>query len=401
MKMKNKSTRKLQFGIMSAILAMILCMAASLPAMAGTGGTEKNPATAELTKYLEYADVQGLTTPEVTFTFDFTAESKDGDKDDVDSMPTITSVTAPFAAGTTPNGVNGNMKQVKVITGNVLDSVTSWPGTGVYEYTVTESASGFPESSKESINYSQAKYTLTVVVSYNSENGHYFVEQTYINQVTADNGEDGEGKGETNPGDPDYNFEFTNTYSKQGGSSQGSNALTISKTTSGTGSDPSKQFTFIIMADDSVTGSAERETYTGTITRVVGSSGKETSVTLVANGDSQKFTLASGERIVFDTLPVGTTFKVEETGEAGYIPEYAATTAAGIPSSTGLRGDNLTTGSQTIGAIDNVVNFTNTYDESLIPTGVLSDIAPFLILIAAAVIAFVVFAAMSRRKANR
>lgn len=122
---------------------------------------------------------------------------------------------------------------------------------------------------------------------------------------------------------------------------------------------------------------------------------------MTADGTPQTFTLASGESIVFDTLPAGTTFTVEETGAAGYIPTVSGTTAAGPITVSGTRGNSLSTGIQTIGAINNVVNYTNTYDNSLIPTGVLSNIAPFLALIAVAVIAFIAFAAMNRRKASR
>lgn len=124
MKMKNYS--RLRRRITAAMLAMILCLATSVTAFAGTGGTVTTPATAELTKYLEYANVSGLTTPGVTFTFDFAKVSKDGDTSatTLTAMPSITSVTAPFTAGATPTVVGG-VNQVIYTTGDVLASVTS------------------------------------------------------------------------------------------------------------------------------------------------------------------------------------------------------------------------------------------------------------------------------------
>jgi len=278
----------------------------------------------------------------------------------------------------------------------------SWStlGSGVYEYQVTENASSYTAAG-ETINDSQAVYTLYVVVSYDSATSSYFVEQTYTDQTTDNSGTASTGKnlGGANTVDGDYNFLFTNTYTKQGGSTAGTDALKITKTTAGTGSDQSKQFTYTLTADDSVTGVAPA-TYTGTITRADSTT---STVSLTADGTTQTtFVLAHGDEIVFNTLPAGTTFEVEETGAASYIATYSGTTAAGtINSGTGTAGANLSTGTQTIGTTNNAVNFTNTYDSSLIPTGVLSNIAPFLALIAVAVLAFVAFAAASRRKASR
>ena len=396
---RNRSKRKVS-RIMAGMLTMLLCMTSSLSVWAGTSGTQATPEEAEFTKTLQYADGVGLTAPNVTFTFTFDEVSLDGATTPavVGTMPAIGPETLSFSSADTVT-ISGGMNQITKTSGDVLSGLT-WPGTGVYEYEVTETAGGFtPAVTAETMNYSQAVYTLYVVVSYDSATSSYFVEQAYTNQTVDNTGGTGSGKGGANTADGDYNFLFTNTYTKQGGTTAGTDALTITKTTTGTGSDQSKQFTYTLTADDSVTGVAPAA-YTGTITRAGGGT---STVSLTADGSTAAtFALADGDEIVFNTLPAGTTFEVEETGAASYIATYSGTTAAGaISSGTGTVGAALSTGTQTIGTTDNEVNFTNTYDSSLIPTGVLSDIAPFLVLTAAAVLAFAVFAATNRRKASR
>ena len=395
---RNRSKRKVS-RIMAGMLTTLLCMTTSLSVWAGVGGTQAAPEEAEFTKTLQYANVTGLTTPNVTFTFTFDEISLDGVTTPavVGTMPAIGPETLSFSSADAVT-TSGGMNQITKTSGDVLSGLT-WPGTGVYEYEVTETASGFTAVTGETMNYSQAVYTLHVVVSYDPATSSYFVEQAYTNQTVDNTGGTGGGKGGANTVDGDYNFLFTNTYTKQGGTTAGTDALTVTKTTTGTGSDQSKQFTYTLTADDSVTGVAPA-TYTGTITRAGGGT---STVSLTADGTTAAtFTLADGDEIVFNTLPAGTTFEVEETGAASYIATYSGTTASGaISSGTGTVGAALSTGTQTIGTTDNEVNFTNTYDSSLIPTGVLSDIAPFLALTAAAVLAFAVFAATNRRKVSR
>lgn len=393
---RNKSKRGIS-KLMAGMLAMLLCFATSLTALAGTGGTVASPQTAEFTKTLQYADEVGLTTPNVTFTFDFTKKSKDGVEttEALGAMPAIPAKTLSFSSSDTPTVAN-NMNQIKKTSGDVLAGL-NWTETGIYVYDVKEKTSGFTPGAGETMNYSLAEYKLNVVVAYDSASGKYFVEQTTIDQIKDDAGENGDGKGGANPSDDPYTFLFTNTYTKQGGSTPGTKALTITKTTTGTGSDVSKQFSYSLKADDSVTGVANA-TYTGTITRAGGGT---STVSLVADGSTAStFTLASGDKIVFDTLPAGTTFTVEETGVSGYKASYTGTTAIGNISGAGDTGENLSTGSQTIGTVDNKVDFTNTYDQSLIPTGILNNIVPVFALIAVAVVAFVAYAAVSRRKAS-
>lgn len=386
---------------MAGMLAIVLCFATSLTALAGVGGTQGAPEEAEFTKTLQFASGVGLTTPGGTLTFNFAKTSLDGVNNATAhaAMPAIGPEILTFTAGeaSTLNTVT-NMEEVTKTSGDVLSGL-SWTSTGVYEYLVTETASGFTLPTGETMNYSGATYKMYVVVSYDTVSSSYFVEETYTDQITSQTGGTGSGKGGANTADLDYNFEFLNTYVKSGGSTAGTDSLTITKTTTGTGSDQTKQFTYALTANDFVTGLAPA-TYTGTITRAGGGT---STVTLLADGSTTTtFTLADGDEIVFDDLPAGSTFEVEETGAASYIATYSGTTAAGaITSGAGTAGANLTTGTQTIGTVNNEVNFTNTYDSSLIPTGILNNVVPVVALLAVVVLGFIAFAAMNRRKASR
>lgn len=407
---RNKSKRNVGSSILAGMLVMLLCMTASVSVLAGTGGTAATPQKAVLTKNLRYADGAGLSTPTANFTYTFTKVSLDGSNADADltDMPTLGPAALSFSSADTGTLVNGMQQVSKTI--DVLSGVT-WTRTGVYEYTVTEDTTGFTPGAGENIIYSQAEFTLYVVVAYDSATDTYFPEISYTEKTKNDDGststgndntDDGStdtGKGDPNDtSDPNYNFIFTNIYTKKGGSTPGSEALKITKQTTGTGSDPTKLFTFTLTADDSGAGILTAGTYTGTYTPAGGS---PTTVSLTADGSTPlTFTLASGDTLVFADLPAGTTFVVEETGTASYIPSYTGTTAEGAISATGTVAENLSTGTQKIGAANNTVDYTNTFDSSLIPTGILNNVAPVVALLAVIVLAFIAFAAMNRRRAR-
>jgi len=398
--MKNKSKRRIQSRMMAGALAMLLCLAASLPVLAGTGGTAATPEKAILTKNLRYADGAGLSTPTASFTFTFAKVSLDGSNAaaDLTAMPALAPAAFNFSSADTGTVVGG-MRQVSK-TADVLNGIT-WSRTGVYEYTVTENVTGFTPGAGEAMIYSQAQFTLYVVIAYDPVSSTYFPEITYTEKIQDDAGGTAAGKGDPDDtSDSTYNFVFTNIYTKQGGGTPGSDALTITKTTTGTGSDPTKQFTYTLTADDSGAGVLTAGTYTGTYTPA---GGTPTTVSLTADGSTPlSFTLASGDELVIDDVLAGTTFEVEETGAASYIPSYTGTVGnSAAISATGTVATNLATGTQTIGAINNKVDYTNTFDNSLIPTGVLNNLIPFLALTAVVVLGFIVFAASSRRKAGR
>lgn len=401
---RNKSKRRVS-KLMAGMLAMVLCLATSLTALAGTGGTAATPQEAILTKNLRFADGAGLTTPAATFTYTFTKVSLDGSTTTADLAAMPTPAASITFTGSEISSLVSGMQQVSQDV-DVLSGIT-WNRTGVYEYTVTEATTGFTAGTGENMIYSQAQFTLFVVVAYDAASTTYYPEITYTQQTVLNNGTAGGSKGDPNKNDTSnatYNFIFENVYTKQGGgtapgTTPGTDALTITKATTGTGADPTKAFSFTLKADDTGSGIlVPGGTYTGTLTQ----GGTATTISFTADNTAYPFTLADGDSLVINDALAGTTFEVEETGAANYIPSYSGTVgnSASI-SANGTLATNLTTNTQTIGAISNEVDYTNTFNNSLIPTGVLSNIAPFLALIAVAVVALIAFAATNRRKFNR
>jgi len=385
---------------MAGMLAIILCFATSLAALAGTGGTVTNPQKAILTKNLRYATGAGLSTPTANFTYTFTKVQLDGSTNPADlaAMPAIAPAALSFSSADTSTLVGGMEQVTKTV--DVLNGLT-WTRTGVYEYHVEEDTTGFTAGPGENMIFSQAEFTLYVVIAYDSGTSTYFPEITWTQQTVLNNGTPGGAKG--NPDDVldgSYNFIFENIYTKQGGGiTPGTDALTITKNTTGTGSDPSKAFSFTLTADDTGAGVlVPGGSYSGTLTQ----GGVTTTVSLTADGTAYPFTLASGDSLVIDDALAGTTFEVTETGAASYIPSYAGTVGNSVAiTAAGTVGTNLATGTQTIGAINNEVNYTNTFDNSLIPTGILNNVVPVLALLALAVLGFIAFAAINHRKVSR
>lgn len=395
MEMSTTSKKKGLKRILTSLAAMMLCLVTPLTAFAGAGGTQASPQTAELTKTLKYADGVGLSTPSATFTFDFTAKSLDGSATMLSSMPSISQKQITYSgsdAGTVSNGVVSVTKD----TGNILSGLTFTAG-GVYVYEVEEQATGFTAGTGETMNYSSSVFDLYVVVAFDQGTNSYYVEQTYTDLLVSGSSSGGKGGAAINDGD--YNFIFTNTYTKLGGATPGTDALTITKAVAGTGADTNKQFSYTIELDDSAAVPANGS-YSGTLTRADGTT---TSVSVDGDGTSVNFTLADGEKLVFDDLPAGTEFTVEETGVPAYTASYTGTDNSGAITDAAAAGANLSTGVKTIGCVNNEVNFTNTYDQSSIlpPGGILMNNLPFIILIGAALVALVAFAAINRRKATR
>lgn len=394
---QNRSKRRMS-RILAGMLAIVLCFATSLTALAGTGGTYANPQKAILTKNLRYATGVGLSTPTANFTYTFTKVQLDGSTDatDLAAMPAIAPAALSFSSVDTSTTVAGMEQVTKTV--DVLNGLT-WTRTGVYEYHVVENATGFTAGAGENMIYSQAEFTLYVVIAYDSVANDYYPEITYTEQTKLDDGNSGGAKGD--PSDPtnvtDYNFIFNNIYTKKGGSTPGTDALKITKTTTGIGSDPTKLFNFTLTADDS--GAVPTAgTYSGTLT--IG--GVTSTVSLVADGVTPlTFTLASGDTLVFNDVLAGTTFDVEEAAAANYMPSFAGTTAGGAISGSAAVNTLLATGTEKVGMINNTVDYTNAFDNSLIPTGILNNVVPVVALLAVVVLGFIAFAAMNRRKASR
>lgn len=308
-----------------------------------------------ITKEFEMAD--GLTTPAAIFKFTATSQTQD-------ALPaTITDVT--YQAGET-----GTLKDGKyVISKNTAISFTgNWKHAGEYVYTVTEKQENMPN-----VTYDTSSYTLRVYVI-NGTNG------LEIEKITAQGA-----TGKTNK------ILFTNTYAKNDAT------LTIEKNTTGTYADKTKEFNFEITFTKSPM--SDQTTFTGKI----GSEPVECTAET-----AKPFTLADGEQLVFSNLPVGTTYVVKELEASdGYTPSVTVVenkTTTLTNKTVAQEGDALDTLKQDgtknlVGEAENKVTFTNTH-KGVVPTGILMNNLPFILLVAVAIVAFVSLAVIKRRRTS-
>lgn len=312
--------------------------------------------TVPITKEFEMAD--GLKTPAATFKFTATPQTQD-------ALPaTITDVT--YQAGET-----GTLKDGKyVISKDTAISFTgAWKHAGEYVYTVTESK----ENPISNVTYDTSSYTLRVYVI-NGTNG------LEIEKITAQGA-----TGKTNK------ILFTNTYAKNDAT------LTIEKNTTGTYADKTKEFNFEITFTKSPM--SDQTTFTGKI----GSEPVECTAET-----AKPFTLADGEQLVFSNLPVGTTYVVKELEASdGYTPSVTVVenkTTTLTNKTVAQEGDALDTLKQDgtknlVGEAENKVTFTNTH-KGVVPTGILMNNLPFILLVAVAIVAFVSLAVIKRRRTS-
>ena len=298
----------------------------------------------------------GLTTPAAIFKFTATSQTQD-------ALPaTITDVT--YQAGET-----GTLKDGKyVISKNTAISFTgNWKHAGEYVYTVTEKQENMPN-----VTYDTSSYTLRVYVI-NGTNG------LEIEKITA--------QGATGKTDK---ILFTNTYAKNDAT------LTIEKNTEGDYADKTRKFDFEITFTKSPM--SDQTTFTGTI----GAQSVECTA-----GQTKTFKLADGEQLVFNNLPVGTTYMVKELAATdGYTPKVTVieNQTTTVTNKTVQETEALDTLKENrknnlVGENENKVTFTNTYKDVAV-TGIVMNNLPFILLVAVAIVAFVSLAVIKRRRTS-
>ncbi|MBQ8133582.1 MAG: hypothetical protein IJ192_04115, partial [Clostridia bacterium] len=95
-------------------------------------------------------------------------------------------------------------------------------------------------------------------------------------------------------------------------------------------------------------------------------------------------------------VPAGTTYTVKETDTQNYTASVALVENGTTVTNKGAA-DTIT--AAVAGEKKNTVTFTNTKNSDVL-TGVLTENAPFIAMVAAAVLALVGYVAVRRRKAN-
>lgn len=307
-----------------------------------------------ITKEFEMAD--GLKTPAATFKFTATSTTE--------GAPTATIADVSFT-----EEQPGTLKGEKyVLEGTTAISFQgTWPHAGEYVYTVKET-----QENMTNVTYDTSSYILRVYVI----NGTTGLE---VEKITAQGA-----NGKTDK------ILFTNTYAKNDAT------LTIEKNTEGDYADKTRKFDFEITFTKSPM--SDQTTFTGTI-------GAQ-SVEYTA-GQTKTFKLADGEKLVFNNLPVGTTYMVKELAATdGYTPkvtvvENKTTTVTNKTVQETEALDTLKENGKNnlVGENENKVTFTNTYKDVAV-TGIVMNNLPFILLVAVAIVAFVSLAVIKRRRTS-
>ena len=310
--------------------------------------------TVPITKEFEMAD--GLKTPAATFKFTATSTTE--------GAPTATIADVSFT-----EEQPGTLKGEKyVLEGTTAISFQgTWPHAGEYVYTVKET-----QENMTNVTYDTSSYILRVYVI----NGTTGLE---VEKITAQGA-----NGKTDK------ILFTNTYAKNDAT------LTIEKNTEGDYADKTRKFDFEITFTKSPM--SDQTTFTGTI-------GAQ-SVEYTA-GQTKTFKLADGEKLVFNNLPVGTTYMVKELAATdGYTPKVTVVEnkTTTVTNKTVQETEALDTlkengKNNVVGENENKVTFTNTYKDVAV-TGIVMNNLPFILLVAVAIVAFVSLAVIKRRRTS-
>lgn len=384
------------------ILGLVMAGAVILTGMCGTGNTVNAAGTEKqvsITKTIEM-DKNVSKAPDADFTFSFTKNTTAASGLQTNGI-TIPDVTISFA-GTETGTVSGDLRKVSkegVLKYNGHDlKGTDFPDTGIYAYTVKETNTNLTKESEfDTIKNSKAEYILFLTVTNSEADNTKIISDLVIKQTKTDEGMTPGGNGKVDAA------EFTNIYEKNAGPNPDPHdpdpdpepdpdlALIIDKTVTGNLGDKTKDFNFELTMTKNATADAG-VSYTGTI---YDSEGSTTGRTVKATvGQKCTFTLSHGEVLKFPNVPVGTTYKLNETAVQNY-----STTVTGMESGKAIGETTMTSFSakpHLIGEGENRASVENEYNSNPI-TGIFTNNLPYILLIGAAVIGFALYLAAKRR----
>lgn len=254
--------------------------------------------------------------------------------------------------------VTGNTKQKLVI------NVPAYSKVGVYHYTITENA-----GNTQGVTYTTDAVNVSVLVEYDytDEDGDGYGLKATIGVTNAA----GEGEGELK------HDTFTNTYSL--------GSLTVSKEVAGNLASQSQEFAI------DVTFTSDQPVLS-TITCGDGQTITSANWTQAESVYTAKVTvkLIHGQDVTFNNIPAGVTYTVVEQAKHeapdpnGSNPETGYTVT--YEGETGTIAENVTAAAKVINTKGTTVN-----------TGVVLDSLPYVLLIAVAVVAVVLFTVRKRR----
>lgn len=271
--------------------------------------------------------------------FKFTVESDKtatGTKDNLEVRPGVELNGKEFKVDYT----NGDKPGTKDKTTTVNFANVEFPKAGIYRYSVAE-----VKGQTKGVTYDETKYQLDVYVFYDEGAGKNIAKYVVPSE-----------KGSIEKKPIQFNNELKTT------------SLTVNKIVTGNAGDRNRDFDFTL---ELIPNAEFKEGKTVTFTKK-GKDQTETDV-VATIGKETKFTLKNGESLTLDKLPIGISYKVNETKVDGY------TTTAQLQEATKTATEYKLDAERKSGDTADIITVTNN-KEGIIPTGVVNTIAPFAAL---------------------
>ena len=402
--MEHTRTKKCLLALISMVMVLALGVGAALPAFAANIAPDTN-LTTTFKKYLVMDENANV--PDADFTFEITpgaaVEASGGSRviyagDDssrvtgfpvlkVDGAEPSATVTTPFNPGDPTYAdrqgedevtLSANQKYAKKkVTVDFSDVDFNAPG--IYRYVITETSSPQDGITPDSV----TTRTLDVFVEYADAvaGGQLIVSNYILYQGTKTDA--GDGTAETKDDG------FTNTYTTKD--------LTLEKQVTGNQGDRDKYFAFTVSITDAVAGTVYNVDLTNAdAAPTVDGEAKTNADTLTAAGGTVTaiYYLKDDQSIVIRGLTKDTQYTITETSYTadGYTTSHKIDEGAIV--------SNSSTGEQTMGREAHKVIFTNV-KQGAVPTGILLETAPYIILGLVVFAGLLALFATRRRRTNK
>lgn len=375
--------------LLAALLTLVLALS-MFATTALAAETVAGPSDVKFDKYLVMDENANV--PNATFTFTVTAgEALDANVTNKTpkvlagiGTPTVgTAVFAPvdttFDTAQTGDTVTLGANQKYAVKEVTVDfSSVTYNEPGIYRYVVTEVATTIDGVTNDTAD----TRILDVYVDSNAATADLTIAGTVLHPDASII--DG-GTGTPAAAYPNKNAGFTNTYATKD--------LTISNTVTGNQGYRQKYFEFTV----AITGAAEGTKYTVDLadatSTAIDNHTNSAELTVAAGGTvTATYMLKHDQSIVIKGVTADTKYTVTEVIAAteGYTTTYAINGATAV--------EALATGEQTMGEAASTVAFTN-HRAGTVPTGILLEVAPYVLIVALATCALVIF--LVSRKRNR
>lgn len=347
-----KGTKTLGKVLLTSALTAAMAVGMGMTAFATDGEFGTDIANVKANNIVTYA-ADGVTLENTAYTLSIVGQDE--------TTVTISDKTGALTGA--KEGSPASIDTAALFTEDEIESIKAL-GVGTYTFKVTETVATTATNAAISADSTEYYVQVQVKNTGSGKNNNYVV-AAVVARKDSDTG-------------TKSNIEFNNTFTKM-------TDLTVSKAVTGDGATLTDTFTYEI----TFTKDNANEGLMLTADEAIKKKSDDSSVTAGTNleyGVPYTFTLQNTDDIKF-TIPAGTTYTVQETEKNGYTATVAVVEDGTSTDEKGI-GDTVT--NALAGESTNTVTFTN--EKTFSPlTGLLTENAPFVAMIAVAGVAFVAY----------